>query len=404
MAEKQRPPEGLSSCRVLDLAAPGGQYCSKLLADLGADVIKVEPPNGDGGRRLGPFKDEDTARRHSLFFAYYNTNKRSLAVDRWREEGREIFGRLILQTDVIIETPGLTPDSAAALDYAALAALNPRLILTSFTPFGSSGPYASQRATSPTLFALSGIMKSIGPPEGPPAGAVGQMALDLAAVDAAIGTLCALIARQQTGRGQHVEVAAFEVLAAQLGSPLAPRGVADRTGHSHPQLAPSGTYQCRDGAVELTIIMPGQWQRLKDLLGDVPELKRPEWDDRSYRMANAEQLYAIVSEAIRDRTMAELTRQAQGMQIPCLPVNAVSDVMANPQITARGFFRETESADLGRHTMPGAPYRLSEPRWALRRPAPRLGEHTASILRDELAYASAEIANLQAAGVVAVDD
>jgi benzylsuccinate CoA-transferase BbsE subunit len=390
---------GLAGCRVLDLTGPGGQYCGKLLADLGADVIKIEPPAGDPARRLGPFQDSDPERRQSLFFAYYNTNKRSLVLDRDLQPGREVFERLLSTADAVIET--VEVDRAPpSLDFAALARSHPRLVLTTIEGFGSGGPYESYRTTSLVAFAMSGIMKGIGPADGPPAEMPGQIALDIAAADAAAGTLLALLARRRSGRGQHVQVAAFEVLAAQLGAPGTPRHDGRRTGWLHLQLGPSGIYPCRDGAVEFSTLLPGQWQRLKVLLVDAEELQEPHWDDRAYRIANADRLYGIVAAAVKDRTKAELTEQAQRLQIPCLPVNAVADVIANEHIQARGFFRETETPDLGRIAFPGAPYRLSEERWRLRRPAPALGQHTADILTGALGYSEPALVELAATGAV----
>jgi len=389
----------LAACRVLDLTAAGGQYCGKLLADLGAEVIKIETPNGDPARRLGPFKDSAGGHDLSLFWIYYNTNKRSLAVDLTLDQGREVFERLLATADAVIETPDVE-DAPAALEFDALARSHPRLILTSLTGFGSGGPYSAYRVTSLVAFAMSGIMQGIGPEEGPPAAMPGQIALDVAAADAAAGTLLALLARRRNGRGQHVEVAAFEVLAAQLGAPGAPRGEAHRTGLLHLQLGPSGIYPCRDGAVEFSTLLPGQWQRLKTLLADSEELQEPEWDDRPYRIAHAGRLYGIVAAAVKERGTAELTEQAQRLQIPCLPVNSVADVMANEHMEARGFFRQADIPGLGAVSFPGAPYRLSEERWQVRRPAPALGQDTAGILAGDLGYSEASLAELAEAGVI----
>ncbi|HTE83852.1 MAG TPA: CoA transferase [Dehalococcoidia bacterium] len=392
---------GLRGCRVLDLAGPSGQYCGKLLADLGANVLKIEPPGGDPARSRAPFAGEGAGPECSLFFAYYNTNKRSLAIDLKCDAGREILWRLLANADVVIQTVGLDGEASPVLDYSELVLSYPGLILTSLSGFGTDGPYASYAATSLVVFAMSGIMKAIGPVAGPPAGMPGQIALDVAAGDAAAGTLLALLARRRTGRGQHVEVAAFEVLATQIGAPAANRVPASRSGHLHRQLAPSGVYRCKDGAVEFSTLLPGQWQRLKQLLADTLDLQAPEWDDRAYRIANADRLYAIVAAAVRDRDKAELTEQAQRLQIPCLPVNSVADFLANEHVEARGFFRQVEIGQYGRHAFPGAPYRLSEPRWALRRPAPALGEDTMSVLRDELRYSAGALDELREAGVIA---
>jgi crotonobetainyl-CoA:carnitine CoA-transferase CaiB-like acyl-CoA transferase len=372
----------LHGYRVLEVCAPWGQYCGKLLADLGADVVKIEPPEGDAARALGPFKDDRPDPEGSLFFAYYNTNKRSVTLDLAQPEGRATFARLAATADVVLETAAPAEAAALGLDYPALHALNPRLVVTSLSGFGHAGPYARSRATSLVVFAMSGLMKSIGDPDGPPSAAPGQMAFDLAAVDAAVGTLGALMARRRTGRGQHVEVAALEVLAAQLIPGLPGQTDAGRFGQHNPRTTPSGKYPCRDGTVELCIIMPGQWNGLKELLGHPPALERPEWDSREGRAADHPALVAAIVDALRDRTVAEIVAEGQRLRVPALPVSQVPDFIAAPHVAARGFFVPADSPTLGPHQMPGAPYRFSEAGWALRHPAPRLGEHTAAILAE----------------------
>ncbi|HLH26157.1 MAG TPA: CoA transferase [Chloroflexota bacterium] len=383
------PADGaLQGYRVLEVCAPWGQYCGKLLADLGADVIKIEPPGGDPARALGPFKDDRPDPEGSLFFAYYNTNKRSLALDLVRPEGQETFRRLAATADAVLTTAAPAEAEALGLGYATLHRLNSRLVVTSLSGFGHDGPYARSRATSLVVFAMSGLMKSIGEPAGPPVAAPGQLAFDLAAVDAAAGTLCALLARRRTGRGQHVDVAALEVLAAQLAPALPGQGDHGRFGQHNPRTPPSGKYTCRDGTVELCIIMPAQWDGLKELLGHPPELERPEWNSREGRAAAHAELTAAVARALRDRAVAEVVAEGQRLRVPALPVSEVPDFIAAPHVAARGFFVPATSPSLGPHLMPGAPYCFSEAGWALRRPAPRVGEHNAAILHELAAPAA----------------
>ncbi|HZR97196.1 MAG TPA: CoA transferase [Chloroflexota bacterium] len=389
MNEPDAAPGALQGYRILEVCAPWGQYCGKLLADLGADVIKVEPPGGDPARALGPFKDDRPDPEGSLFFAYYNTNKRSLVLNLTRPDDRATFHRLAASADAVLATAAPAEAAALGLDYPTLHALNPRLVVTSLSGFGHDGPYARSRASSLVVFAMGGLMKAIGEPEGPPVAAPGQVAFDLAAVDAAAGTLCALLARRRTGRGQHVDVAALEVLAAQLTPALPGQADHGRFGQHNPRTPPSGKYACRDGQVELCIIMPAQWEGLKQLLGQPPELERPEWRTREGRAAAHAELTAAIARALRDRSVAEVVAEGQRLRVPALPVSAVPDFVAAPQVAARGFFVPATSASLGPHLMPGAPYRFSEGGWALRRPAPRLGEHTAAILQELAASAPA---------------
>ena len=239
---------------------------------------------------------------------------------------------------MLLET--FPPERAAALglDYATLHARYPWLVVTSLSGFGSAGPDAGQRATSLVVFARSGLMHAIGPAEGPPAAAPGQMVFDLAAVDAAIGTLGALYTRGRTGRGQHVEVAALEVLVAQAYPRLPSQHFGGRFGSLNPQLAPSGTYQCQDGDVELNIVMPGQWEGLKDMLGRPPELERPEWAQREGRGPDLTRIAPIVAAGLRDPPRSEIVAEAQQRRVPCLPVNLLADFIAETHVAARQFF------------------------------------------------------------------
>lgn len=394
----------LENVRVVDLAAPEGAYCGKLLADLGADVIKVEPLEGDEGRRRGPFKDDRPDMESSLFFAFYNTNKRSLAADLSGPRSAEIARRLARWADVVVETADRELTGLSPTWSEAVRALNPRLVVASLSAYGAGGPWSEAPGTSRSVFAASGIMKTIGPPQGPPVGPPGQMAFDLAAADASSAVVCALLAREVTGVGQRVSVAALEVMAAQVNPRPLEQFVARRYERVYnPSLAPGGTYACVDGSVELTIILPSHWEGLKRLIGNPPELEGPEWDERRYREGRAEYLGEVVARAFAPWRKAELVAEAQRLRVPCGPVNTVADFAADAQVAARGFFVESERVGLGRHRLAGAPYQFSEGAWSLRRPAPRLGEHSRDILLHDLGYSAAEIEELRSESLVFVE-
>jgi crotonobetainyl-CoA:carnitine CoA-transferase CaiB-like acyl-CoA transferase len=392
----------LAGLRVLDLLDADGQYCAKLFADLGADVIKVEPSQGDPARQRRPHKDDRVHPDGSLYFAYRNTNKRSLAVSLESAEGQAIVRDLACWADVLLDSPESSPLPRLGLTLERLRELNPGLIVTRLSGVGTRGPYADYRTTSSVVFALSGLMRLIGEPEGPPVAPPEPLAFDLAAVDAAAGALLAILARRRTGRGQDVQVAAVEVLAAQFNVERGEGGLSRRTANLHPELSPSGVYACRDGAVELTIVMPGQWQHLKELLGNPPELADAAWDKPEARRAGADALASTLTSLLRDWPRAELVERAQALQVPCLPVNSVADFCADRHAAARGFFVEAKHAYLGRHQMAGAPYQLSEAGWGLVGPAPRLGEHSRDILTRDLGYPGERVARLVGAGVVTV--
>jgi crotonobetainyl-CoA:carnitine CoA-transferase CaiB-like acyl-CoA transferase len=390
----------LAGLRVLDLLDADGQYGGKLLADLGADVIKLEPLQGDPARQRRPHKDERVHPDGSLYFAYRNTNKRSLALSPDSAEGQVIVRDLVCWADVLLDSPESSPLPRLGLTPERLRELNPRLVVTRLSGVGTRGPYADYRTTSSVVFALSGLMRLIGQPDGPPVAPPEPLAFDLAAVDAAAGALLAILARRRTGRGQEVQVAAVEVLAAQFNVERGEGALSRRTANLHPELSPSGVYACRDGAVELTIVMPGQWQHLKELLGNPPELADAAWDKPEARRAGADTLASTLARLLRDWPRAELVESAQALQVPCLPVNSVADFCADPHAAARGFFVDAEHPYLGRYRLAGAPYQFSEAGWALARPAPRVGEHSRDVLTRDLGYPDERVARMVADGVV----
>src|SRR6266568_1890557 len=284
----------LDGLRVIDLAHPYGQYAGKLLADMGADVIKIEPPEGDAGRRIRPFKDGT-----SLFWVYYSSGKRVVALDLAKPEGQDELRRLIAGANAIIHTPEHNPLPGLELSYESLRELNPNIVVAAISGFREGGPYSGYRSTPAVAFALSGIMKTIGPPEGPPEAAPGQVAFDLTAVDAATGILCAIL----SGQGQDISVAAHELLASEV-NPRAPEQFEDvRHPHSsNPQLAPSGAYPCKDGLVTFFTNLPNHWEGVKELLGNPPEIAGPEWNDRPYRGQHAKFLDELMIRRLADRT------------------------------------------------------------------------------------------------------
>lgn len=350
-------PQAFAGIRVVEFVHPYGQYCGKVLADLGADVIKIELPEGDAARRVGPFHNDA-----SLHFAYYNTNKRSLTLDLESPAGQDAFRELVRDADAVVCTPEHLRVPGFEVSYEALKRLNPNLVVAAIAGFREGGPYSNFRSTPLVAFALSGIMKNIGPPEGPPEPAPGQVAFDLTALDAANGIACALL----SGRGQQVTVAAHEVLAAEI-NPRAPEQFDDRRHprSANPQLAPSGAFKCQDGQVTFFINLPNHWQGLKELLGNPPEVAAPEWDDRVFRSQHAEFLADLVEARLADRRQADIVAEGQRLRVPCGPINTVKTFADDPHIESRKFF--AEAAGL---RMPGAPYKLSEGGWTLRHAAP----------------------------------
>jgi benzylsuccinate CoA-transferase BbsE subunit len=400
MGDLGMPEKGLlQGIRAIELVHPLGQYCGRLLADLGADVIKVEPPFGDQSRRMGPFAESEPTR--SLYFDHYNTNKRSLALDTSCDEGRAVLERLLKSADIWVQTEDLTVADEIGVDLRGLRPSCPEAILVSLCGFGQGGPYEDYRASSLVVFAMSGLMHGVGPPDGPPVAAPGQLAFDLAATDAASGALMAILTRRRTGSGQEVEVAALETLATELSPapPGAQRSV--RKGNRHADIAPSGVFDCQDGAVELAVIMPAQWDALKEVLGQPVDIKGEEWNNREYRRDHSDELYELVGTKLRAERRADLIDRAQRHRLPCLPANTVADYAVSVHPTARNYFASAEHFGAPYSSMPGPPYRFSVGGWSLRRPAPAAGEHSREILLNDLGYSPAAVAQLESAGVTA---
>ncbi|HLY67227.1 MAG TPA: CoA transferase, partial [Chloroflexota bacterium] len=322
--------------------------------------------------------------------------------------GHEVLERLIKSADAAIDTPEAKTHHhihwpghpEGSFSYDELHRLNPGLVVASITGFHPGGPYEHFRATSGVAFALSGIMKSIGPPEGPPEPAPGQLPFDLTSVDAASGIVCALLARGKTGRGQHITVAAHEVLASEI-NPRPPDQFDDtrHPGSANPSLAPSGVFECQGGPVVMFVNLPGHWEGLKQLLGNPPQIAGAEWANRGYRHEHAKQLYELVAAGLADWKQADFVAEAQRLHVPCGPINTMDAFARDAHIAERGFFVQSTGGALGDHRMPGAPYKLNQAGWALRRPAPLLGEDTREVLA-ELGYSATAIDGLCSRRVV----
>ena len=360
-------------------------YAGKLLADLGADVVKVEPPAGDPLRRRGPFVGGVADPERSGLFLYLNTNKRGVVLDPAADHDR--FAALAAAAEVLVHDVPPPAMAAHGLDFAALSARNPRLVMTSITPFGLDGSKRDWQATDLTLWNAGGIAYLNGggyeAEELPPLRPFGSQSEFQGGVNAAVATLGALLARRRTGRGQHVVVSIQQALAAilELTFEYWPyQGlIASRLGRK--PIQPLDFLECRDGWVFICCVEEHQWQEFLRMIGS------PEWGeielfaDRLSRGANWDALKIFLQEWASEQSVAEVYAAAQARRIPFAPVSTMSDLLASPHLAARGFFA---TLDVGgtRVTMPGAPYKLSATPCVLRRSAPRLGEHTDEVMRE----------------------
>ena len=375
----------LEGLRVLDLADESGAYCGKLLADMGADVILIEPPGGARMRTIGPFHRGVRHPDRSLFFWHYNTNKRSISLDVRTAAGRRRFMALVAGADVVIDTsrPGQLDD--LGLGYAALATCNPRVILASITPFGQSGPCRTHRGSDLICQALGGMVFVNGWPDEPPVQGLGLQAYHSAALHAAIAIMLALMARTRTGRGQQIDLSIQASVAACVEHASATYHTTGAVAHRQGTLHWTRHFRvgrCRDGDVLHGTL--GDWTALLEWVkadGMAADLDAPVWTDAGYRRDHSEHLFTVLDAWARTYAVADLVSGAQLRRLPYAAVRPPDTLCSDPQLRARGFFAAIEHDDLGESlTYPGAPYVFSATPWRLRQRPPRLGEHTAAVL------------------------
>ena len=388
----------LEGYRVLDLADEKGAACAKMLADLGADVVKVEPFEGDATRRVPPFVGDSPHPEGSLQFAYYNTNKRAITLDLESPEGQDALRLLIQRFDVVIESfiPGTL--ARLGLDYERLSKENPGIILTSITGFGQFGPYAHYQAPDIVCFAMGGPLYVSGDPDGRPCTAPGNLAYGVAGAWAAAGTIIALYHRATSNQGQHVDVSGQEAAAMITDSALSRffyEGVGlKREGNSYLRVTPGNLYPCKDGWVRIVSGQPVHWHRLIAWLDNPKPLDDPSWVARDQRNRNREFVDAKIGEYTSRYTRAELFQSGQRVGVPITPVNTPRDYLGSEFAKAREFFKDVEHPHLGRQPYAMPPFKFSETPVQPPAPAPSLGQHNVDIYGGELGLSEEERARL----------
>jgi len=391
----------LTGITVLELANfMAGPYCGLLLADMGAEVIKVENPRGgDYTRAAPPFVGGESAG-----FLRVNRNKKSLALDLKKKRGQQIFHRLAAGAEVVIENfrPGTVKE--LGVDYPTLARINPRLIYLSASGFGQTGPYSQRPGLDLILQGLSGIMSVTGEPDGNPV-KVGIPIVDLAtALFGAYAILSAYVARERTGEGQFIDLSLFEsavALAAWESAEYWTTGeIPERLGSAHRHSAPYQAFKTKDGYVTLGATTPPLWSAFCNVLG-LHELERdPRFATNAERWANARELAKIIEDVMVVRTSDEWYRTLEEAGIPCGVLNRYNQVLSDPHLVARDFFVDLDHPTAGTVRHIGSPARLSKTPPQMRTAAPMLGEHTHAIMK-QLGFGPEEISELTAAGIVA---
>ena len=413
----QAPAEGmlLPPYRILDLTGPEGVFCGKLLADYGADVIKVEPPGGDPDRLRPPFignqpGGDQPGPERSAYFLFYNTNKRSVTLDLDKAEGRELFKKLAASADVVIESFPVGYMKSLGLDFDSLRAGNPGLVMASVTPFGQTGPWRYFKSTDLISAAASGFMQITGDPDGPPLRQGNEQSHFPGAQHAATAILCALFYRDmQGGTGQYIDVSMQEAMITYYTDAhpalawMQRQENVTRVGTNSTLVIPLGAYPCKDGWISAGIITPREGENLSQWMYKVTGNEEILNDD--YKGGNQDRapyndiITALVIDFTTRFTSEELFHQGQERNLVLIPVNTVSDLLEDPQLAASNFWFELDHADAGRLKYPLGVFDSQEVSPATR-PAPHLGQDNEAIYKGDLGLSETELASLHSEGVI----
>jgi crotonobetainyl-CoA:carnitine CoA-transferase CaiB-like acyl-CoA transferase len=406
-------PGALSHIRVLDLSRVlAGPWAGQIFGDLGAEVIKIERPGtGDDTRHWGPpyVKDADgNDSREAAYFQSANRNKQSVTLDFTQPEGQRLIRELVQNCDVLLENFKVGGLAAYGLDYATLKAINPRLIYCSITGFGQDGPYAKRAGYDFMIQGLGGLMSLTGKPDGEEG--AGPMKVGVALTDiltglyATVGVLAALNQREQSGLGQHIDVALLDVQVAclanqamnYLNTGVSPK----RLGNAHPNIVPYEDFPSADGNFIIAVGNDGQFRKLCEVAGLTALADEPRFATNQARVAHRAELIPLLRQATVFRTTAEWVAQLEAAGVPCGPINDLAQVFADPQVKARGLRIDLPNS-LGSTTpQVASPLRLSETPVQYRNAPPLLGEHTEQVLTHHLGLSPEQINALREAGVL----
>ena len=403
----------LSHLRVLDLSRVlAGPWAGQILADLGAEVIKVERPgNGDDTRAWGPPFLRDANGESTGEAAYYlsaNRNKQSVTIDFTKPEGQRLVRELAAKSDIVIENFKVGGLEAYGLDYASLSALNPELIYCSITGFGQTGPYAKRAGYDFMIQGLGGLMSLTGRPEGEEG--AGPVKVGVALTDiltglySAVAILAALAHRQHDGGGQHIDMALLDVQVACLANQAMnylTTGVApQRLGNAHPNIVPYQDFPTADGDFILTVGNDSLFRKFAAVAGRAEWADDPRFSTNKLRVANRRELVPLIRQATVFKTTAEWVAQLEAVGVPCGPINDLAQVFADPQVRARGLALELPHVLAGLAPQVASPIRLSKTPVEYRNAPPLLGEHTGEVLERVLGLDAKAVGALRELGVL----
>jgi crotonobetainyl-CoA:carnitine CoA-transferase CaiB-like acyl-CoA transferase len=403
----------LSHLRILDLSRVlAGPWCTQNLADLGAEVIKIEKPDGgDDTRGWGPPYLKDEAGQDTSESAYYlscNRGKKSLAVDIAQPEGSRIVRELARHCDVVVENFKVGGLAKYGLDWDSLRVINPRLVYCSITGFGQDGPYAARAGYDFIVQGMGGLMSVTGEADGVPGG--GPQKAGVAVADlftgmyATVAVLAALTFRERTGQGQHIDLALLDAQVAMLANQnmnfLATGEPPARRGNAHPNIVPYQTFATADGHVILAVGNDAQFRRFCELAGCAGLADDARFASNRARVAHREALIPLLEPLLRGRTTRAWVEALDAAGVPCGPINRLNEVFADPQVRHRNMKIDLPHAAAGRVPLVANPIRLSATPLEYAVPPPLLGQHTNEILHDLLGFTAEETARLLRAGVI----
>jgi len=396
----------LEGIRVLDCSGALGAYCTKLLANFGADVIKVEPPDGDELRHRPPFKGGIADVEKSLLHTYYHDNKRGVTLAASRPEAQRLLAELSASSDVVVVSPGRDGHTIGFDDGTALVTAGGpwdqrNLVVCAISPLGLEGPNWRWRATPFTSYAMGGLMFVVGPPEGPPMAIPGQQAYDEAGIHGALAVLAALFDRAQV-EGQVVDLSVHEVMASQDRSIerfSTASLVTNRTTNFGPP--PGGIWQCSDGRLDIASHSERHWAAFLETLGMPEELCDPLFADRAMRVQLFDLVTELVTPLLANVEVHDFVRRGQANGLPCAVFNSPESFLQDEQARSRNFFVENDRPHTGKLEMPGTPY-VTTPSSLIsyRRPAPLLGEHNEEIYGREMGHSVGTLREWRRDGLV----
>jgi CoA:oxalate CoA-transferase len=392
----------LDGVKVLDLSEDiAGSFCARLLADYGADVLKLEPPGGAALRRMGPFYHDEPHPEKSLFFLLLNLNKKGATLNLETSAGQAILKRLAQHVDVIVET--YSPDYLASLTlgYDDLRQLNPSLIMTSITPFGQTGPYADYKGEEIVEYAMSMIMSISGLQGREPLKHGGFQAQYEGGLFAAGATAMALFAQQSSGQGEHVDVSVTECVASTM---MATQTIYPFIGGVQARRRAEGSMfenpmPCRDGWIIVQAGGGATWEDLANFF-EAPKLLEPRFADRAQRAQHSREMDQIILESIKNKGKWELFPKTAQARMLFGIVQTPSELAECPQLESRNFYREVEHPVMGRLKVPAELFKFSETPYQLLRPAPTLGQHNREIYVEGLDYTQQEFCQLRQLNVI----